>query len=252
MSLSRREFVGAGLAAALAPSLLRCSNSTGSVPEGPRLSARPGTPRLAPTLGLSDLGLGAARDGVLYVPTSYTGDAAVPLVIALHGAGGAGSNWASYYPRAEGRGIVLLAPDSRVQTWDLVRSGFGPDVAFLNAALEYVFDRVRIDPTRVCLAGFSDGASYALSLGVSNGDLVTHLVAYSPGFYWPAEPLVGSPRIFVSHGRDDTILRFSVTSTQIVPQLERDGYDVRFEGFTGGHEVPAEISEVALDWFLEA
>ncbi len=30
--------------------------------------------------------------------------------------------------------------------------------------------------------GFSDGASYALSLGVPNGDLFTHIVAFSPGF----------------------------------------------------------------------
>lgn len=31
-------------------------------------------------------------------------------------------------------------------------------------------------------AGFSDGASYALSLGLPNGNLFSHIVAFSPGF----------------------------------------------------------------------
>src|SRR3712207_7974813 len=51
-------------------------------------------------------------------------------------------------------------------------------------------------------AGFSDGASYALSLGIPNGDLFTHLVAFSPGFAAP-DGQRGHPRVFVGHGVDD-------------------------------------------------
>jgi predicted esterase len=36
----------------------------------------------------------------------------------------------------------------------------------------------------------------------------------------------------------------------IVPELRNAGYDVTYREFDGGHEVPAEISEEALDWFL--
>ena len=39
--------------------------------------------------------------------------------------------------------------------------------------------------TWMCASGFSDGASYALSLGAANGDLFTHIAAFSPGFMRP-------------------------------------------------------------------
>ena len=42
-----------------------------------------------------------------------------------------------------------------------------------------------VDRQRVCASGFSDGASYALSLGAANGDLFTHIAAFSPGFMRP-------------------------------------------------------------------
>lgn len=40
---------------------------------------------------------------------------------------------------------------------------------------------VAIDPAHVAIGGFSDGASCALSLGLVNGDLFTHVMAFSPG-----------------------------------------------------------------------
>lgn len=252
LALSRREFITRVSVMTATPLLLGCRAGRPTEPgPGPsRLSARPGAPTVTPTTGLSQLGLEADRDGLLYVPESYAPDRPAPLFVALHGAGGEGASWASYPARAEARGMILLAPDSRASTWDLVRGSFGPDVAFLDRALMYTFQRCAIDPRRVALAGFSDGASYALSLGVSNGDLFTHLVAYSPGFFKPSPPIVGKPRIFASHGTQDTVLPPRLTRDGIVPGLRADGYDVTFREFDGGHAVPAEISEAALDWFI--
>ena len=251
--VSRRRFLESGLAALAAPLVARCDDyaSTGT-PPSPRLSARPGTPTVTPTLGLSELGIGigTSRDGLLYVPTTYTGQTSLPLFVALHGAGGSGASWASYQARAEARGMVLLAPESRGATWDLALGSLGPDVAFLNAALRHTFDRCRIDPARIALGGFSDGASYALSLGVSNGDLFTHLVGYSPGFFDPSAPIVGRPRIYVSHGKLDGVLPVTTTRDVIVPALRDGGYDVTYKEFYGFHELPAKISDAALDWFL--
>jgi phospholipase/carboxylesterase len=249
--MSRRAFVKVGLAVAAAPALARCSDGTGPL-STPKLSAQPGAPTETPTLGVSALGLGGSRDGVLYVPQSYSPDTPMPLFVGLHGAGGQASFWASYYARAETRGMVFMAPDSRDYTWDLVLGGFGPDVAFLDKALSYVFARCRIDPAHVVLGGFSDGASYALSLGVCNGDLFSHLIAYSPGFYAPGRPIVGHPPIFISHGTEDTVLPFTNTRDVLVPQLRGAGYDVTFHEFAGPHGVPADVSETALDWFLAA
>jgi phospholipase/carboxylesterase len=248
-SLSRREFVLTG-ASALGVSLLTgCKTSTAPV-ASPRLSARPGIPTATPQLGLSALGLGGDRDGLLYVPQSYSPDALMPLFVALHGAGGSASFWNTYQARAEARGMVLLVPESRSYTWDLLVTGLGPDVAFLDRALRYTFERCRVAPERIAFGGFSDGASYALSLGLSNGDLFSHLVAYSPGFIQATNPIVWQPRIFVSHGTADTVLPVTRSRDVIVPSLRNAGYDVTYQEFNGGHEVPAAISEAALEWFL--
>jgi phospholipase/carboxylesterase len=250
-SISRRRFVRNSLGALVACAIPSCENTpseqTGYVP---RLAARPGSPTIAPTAGASQLGLGEGRDGVLYVPESYSADTPAPLFVALHGAGGRGSDWSSYYFQAEDRGMILLAPDSRSGTWDLIFAGFGPDVAFIDRALRHTFERCNIDPERIALAGFSDGATYALSLGLSNGDLFSHLVAYSPGFMSVVGQPVGEPRIFVSHGNGDTILPVSGSRDGIVPTLRGSGYNVTYEEFEGGHEVDLGVTNLSLNWFL--
>ena len=87
--------------------------------------------------------------------------------------------------------------------------------------------------------------------GIANGDLFSHLVAYSPGFYQRPDPVVDKPRIYVSHGTSDGILPVTNSRDSIVPSFNKADYDVTFNEFDGGHEVPAEISESALDWFLD-
>jgi predicted esterase len=219
------------------------------VPRDGRLSARPGSPSVEPTLGETPLGLETTRDGFLYVPQSYSPDTPTPLFVGLHGATGEASNWASYKERAEERGMVFMAPNSRAVTWDVTTAGFGEDVEFINRALRHTFERCRIDASKIVLGGFSDGASYALSLGLTNGDLFSHLVAYSPGFLFAPDP-VGTPLVYISHGTQDQILSITVTRDSIVAGLRDAGYNVTYEEFDGAHEVPAEITESALDWFL--
>ncbi len=258
--MSRRNFIRTGIGALAMPMVGGCleAPTTDPIPDDfeftSRLTAQPGVPTVTPTLGLSNLGLGGSRDGYMYVPQSYSEDNEYPLFIGLHGASGDADLWNGSYPdRAEDRGMIFLAPDSRANTWDLLTGPyrtFGPDVAFLDEMLHYAFERCRVDPTRIALGGFSDGASYAISLGIGNGDLFTHLVAYSPGFYADPDPVVGQPSVFVSHGNHDTVLPFYNTQNSIVPRLEDADYDVTFHEFDGGHEVPAEVSVTALDWFF--
>jgi phospholipase/carboxylesterase len=132
----------------------------------------------------------------------------------------------------------------------VAQGGFGPDVLFLDRALERTFERCRVDPSRIALAGFSDGASYALSLGRPNADLFTHLVAYSPGLIAAGYSQPRVLEIFVSHGTLDAVIPVENTRENIVPTLRALGNDVTYREFEGPHGVPAEISEAALDWFL--
>ena len=148
-------------------------------------------------------------------------------------------------------GLILLALASRGPTWDLIvgRGRYGPDVAVIDRVLESTFNHYAVDPARVAVGGFSDGASYALSLGITNGDLFTHVLAFSSGFMVPAGRR-GSPRVFVSHGTRDEVLPIDRCSRRIVPQLERAGYDIRYREFEGGHAVPSDVAREAIGWFV--
>jgi phospholipase/carboxylesterase len=217
-----------------------------------RLQARPGMVTGAAPVGLQPLMLGAARDSYLYVPATYRVERPAPLVLLLHGAGGhARQGLDVLRSLADVAGMVLLAPASREHTWDLlVGRRYGPDLALIDRALEQVFSRYTVAPERIAVGGFSDGASYALSLGITNGDLFTHVLAFSPGFMAPAGQ-TGSPRIFVSHGTRDGVLPIDLCSRRIVPELERNGYDVRYREFNGGHTISPEIALEAVGWFTQ-
>lgn len=214
-----------------------------------RLRARPGAPERGRALpaGEAALRLGAPRDGIVFVPVRRDPARPAPLVVALHGAGGdAEGAIRMLRPAADALGVILLAPESRGPTWDVILDAFGPDVAYLDRALAKVFAEQAVDPERIAIAGFSDGASYALSLGLANGDLFARVIAFSPGFAAaPAE--VGRPRVFVSHGTHDRVLPIERCSRRIVPRLRRDGYEVDYREFDGGHAVPADLARAALE-----
>jgi phospholipase/carboxylesterase len=206
----------------------------------------------SPARGVMSLGLGGRRDGIVYVPTGERADQPAPLVVMLHGAGGnALQALGILQSLAEAEGVIVVAPDSRAATWDAIRGSYGPDVEFIDQALSWVFERYAVDPRRVAIGGFSDGASYGLSLGISNGDLFTHVLAFSPGFAAPEEQH-GEPRLFVSHGTRDTVLPIDPCSRRLVPRLQGVGYTVCYREFDGTHTVPAEIACEAVQWFLAA
>jgi phospholipase/carboxylesterase len=172
-----------------------------------------------------------------------------PLIVALHGAGGRGARMLDLMSIfADVTRSILIAPDSSEHTWDAIAGGIGPDVERIDALLAKVFDAFAIDRDRIAVSGFSDGASYALTLGMINGDLFTHVIAFSPGFL-VAPAQTGSPRIFISHGTQDDILPIDRCSRRLAPALQRAGYDVKYVEFDGGHAVPAEVAETASNWF---
>ena len=217
-----------------------------------RLTARPGIPRETVSPGLAPLGLETGRDGLLYVPPAYSPGKPAALMLALHGAtGSARGPMNLLQPVAEKRGLIVLSVDSRDGTWDAIRSGFGPDVAFINRALAYTFDRCAIDPARLLIGGFSDGASYALGLGLPNGDLFMRIIAFSPGMIPTSDsPDQGKPPIFMSHGTRDPVLPIERTSRILSRGLRSDGFDVTMAEFDGVHEIPPAILQQAMDWCL--
>jgi len=219
-----------------------------------RLQARPmlALPAAAP-IGLQVLGFeGGPGDAYLYVPAGCQTEDPAPLVLLLHGAGeDARDGLAQLRGQADEARLVLLALSSSGPTWDAIlgRGRYGSDIRAIDRALEYTFSRCALDPARVAVGGYSDGASYALSLGLANGDLFSDVFAFSPGFLAPVGQR-GSPRIFVSHGTRDGWLPIDSCSRRIVPQLECAGYEVTYHEFEGGHVVPPGIVREAASWFV--
>jgi phospholipase/carboxylesterase len=199
--------------------------------------------------GLHPLSIAEDRDALLLVPKK-AGAQPQALVVSLHGAGGNAQHGIRLFEaHAEAQGFLILAPPSRRETWDVIVNNLGPDVDFIDAALQRVFETHDIDHTRIGVAGFSDGASYALTLGLPNGDLFSHVLAFSPGF--TAHPsTTGSPGIFISHGKRDTVLPIDPCSRRIVPRLRSAGLRVDYREFDGGHTVPDEMSAAAVEQLL--
>jgi predicted esterase len=200
--------------------------------------------------GATPLGLSDERDGTLYVPKSYKPGVPRPVLMMLHGFGGAGGGIGYLYPLAEEFGIILIGPESRDITWGKEVPGFDADVKYLGAAYRFVRDQFDIDRTHVALGGQSDGAGYALSMGLAYGDTFNHLIILAAGGWTHSLRALGKPRIFVAHGVKDTTMPIAESAWVYVPELRKEGYDVTFREHEGGHRAPAPVVREAIEWFV--
>eukprot|EP00878_Enallax_costatus_P032458 GHUV01035669.1.p1 GENE.GHUV01035669.1~~GHUV01035669.1.p1 ORF type:complete len:148 (+),score=40.64 GHUV01035669.1:866-1309(+) len=130
---------------------------------------------------------------------------------------------------------------------------YGPDLLYLRSALATTLKHYNINHSKVALAGFSDGATYALSLGASGGPF-TYVIAFSPGGYVPLNTQASKVKIFLSHGTKDPLFPIQYTSRPILQQLQETlpkSTELQYVEHQGAHEVPATVSKQALEWFLE-
>jgi phospholipase/carboxylesterase len=197
--------------------------------------------------GVHELTLGNGQAARMHVTA---GDGPRALIVALHGAGGTPAGAIEAFGALDEPGLVLIAPASRGQTWSILRSEQDLDLESVNLALAEAYERCTIDRRRIAVGGFSDGGTYALSLGVSNGDLFPAVIAFSPGGIVAGEQR-GVPRFFVSHGTHDSVLPIAKAGDAVVRKLRQAGYPVTYRRFRGDHEVPTAVSAAAVRWFLE-
>ncbi|HET9821340.1 MAG TPA: esterase [Burkholderiaceae bacterium] len=217
-----------------------------------RLDFRPGAAPTAAPLppGRHGLAFPEGREAVLVVPEGLPGDAPLPLLVMFHGAGGEANRVLPHLvPHARARRFLLLAPQSMYPTWDVVIGGHGPDLQRLQGALAVVSEHFRIDPARLAFAGFSDGGSYALSLGLTNGDVASHVIGLSAGFM-NAFTQNGRPRFFLAHGRADRQLPIETSAHPHAKRLLDGGYDLTLQPFDGDHVIVPWVVARAVEFFL--
>jgi predicted esterase len=200
--------------------------------------------------GTHQLSFADGRKAVLHVPPHLDSGAGahgepLRLLLLLHGAAGQhGGADQIALAHALHYGSLLLIPDALSTSWDFLRGGFGADLAFIDRALLWTMQRYEVDEQNMAIAGFSDGASYALSVGLMNGELFSDILAFSPGFMAPLRR-EGQPRVFVSHGKQDPVLAVQ-RGQEIAQRLQQEGYAVSYEEFNGAHAVSPEIASAAL------
>jgi predicted esterase len=211
----------------------------------------PTPPGSGPPVGQSPLGLSDdGRDGIVYIPKSYREDTPAPLLIMLHGFAGWADEMTSTYALAEEFGVVVIAPESRSIRWGQASPGFDDDVRYIGAAYRKVTRSVNVDPDRVGLGGRSDGAGYALSMGLAYGDIFNHLIILAGGQMTPIRRK-GTPKIFIAHGVRDMQMPVELTGRLYATRLKEDGYDVTYREHDGGHATPAAIVREAFAWLVK-
>ena len=202
--------------------------------------------------GRNRLGIAGERDAVLFVPTGLEQGAPVPLFVMFHGAGGFPEKVLPFIEgHAEQNQFLVLAPHSTYPTWDIVIGGNGPDLEKLNQALTEVTSRYRVDRNHLAFAGFSDGASYALSIGITNGHIASHVIAFSGGFM-SIFMQEGAPKVFIAHGLSDEQLPIATSGRANAAKLKAAGYDVEYIEFNGLHAIQPPIVSMAIHFFLNA
>jgi poly(3-hydroxybutyrate) depolymerase len=124
-------------------------------------------PRTAGTLTTKN---SAGRSGAYFLPSGYAGRA-LPLLVAIHGTNGSGGAMVQFFREAaEREKFIVVAPDSRAtpdgkDSWEVGDHAgeITPDYLHVKACVAEVLAMpgVRLDPTRVLIAGHSGGGSTA-------------------------------------------------------------------------------------------
>lgn len=210
--------------------------------------AEPSKPALPP--GRHALEMAEERDTLLVVPEGLEPGEPAPLLVMFHGASGSAERVLPFLePHAQAHRFLLLVPQSTFYTWDLSIGGNGPDLERLDRALAEVAARFALDPMRMGFAGFSDGASYALSIGLTNGHFLSHVAAMSAGYmnlYLPN----GMPRVFVAHSPEDEQLPLEASLAKHMHKISAAGYDLDYLEFSGSHVIHEHVVEKVVDFFL--
>ncbi len=211
----------------------------------------------APLVGEVRVERGEAR-GVLLTPESYDPSQLYPLITVFHGAGRQDELLLKACRKQPNeRQAFFFIPRSVAPTWDLIADGPPVDVEFLEYAWDLIYRRYPIDPAQRCLIGYSDGASYALSMALSNPGYFAAAMVWAAGFVLldrnGYSPEGEKTRLYLEYGTHDQLFSFEEIALPMRDNLERAGHDVTFSVDEGGRHMPSgSFQSEALDWYFEA
>jgi polyhydroxybutyrate depolymerase len=184
----------------------------------------------SPLLTTADLNgafyqLRSPRPARLYVPSSYDGLTPMPLVLVLHGYGGAAASYLDYFriePLAEARGFLVCHPEGTVDSqgarfWNATEACcnfYGADVndsAYLHGLIEEVAQRYVVDRKRIYVTGHSNGGYTSYRMACDHASLIAGIASLAGStFLDPNAPRPGQPvHVLQIHGTADEVVPYA-------------------------------------------
>lgn len=252
------------------------------------LRERPGFDALTLEMGLR---AGAAQDAegrAEYLPQTRMGSLIVvrppsfdpertesyPLVLFLHGRGGTADGAREIATRLAPTGAFCVFPDAPYamagegfEYWPRAYvQGDDPgrlvDVCAMNSGwyadiVGEISRRFPVDPDRVFLIGFSQGAAMAYAAGLEHPELfagVAPLGGWIPEQYldgpWFTRMAEAGTALFIGHGEEDQGLPLA-RAEEAAGRAREAGIPVTLRIYPVGHEIPPEMTADLVTWINE-
>ena len=179
---------------------------------------------------------GQTREYVLYVPDSYDGSSAVPLLFNFHGFGGEASDqmsWADFRPLADEHGFIVVYPQGTdldgYSHWNSALPGgdnksTADDFGFIIALLDQIAASHNIDAERVYASGYSNGGFMSYALACHHSDRFAAIAPVSA-------TMLGEDNSDCSPSHPMPVISFHGTADSVIP----------YEGGSDGYQSVADV-----------
>ncbi len=189
----------------------------------------------------------AAEPEPLYqLPASYDGDAPLPIILAIHDAGGSAAEIVRVWTETADRvGAVLVAPHA--PQWDGA-AGFrwrelDETEYVIMTVLEYARERVNIEGQPIVIAGFGQGGYMAMGVGLRHKEIFDGVITVGGTFepsLFPTEVAKENSQVkaYLIVGENDRGLKLNQAAEKALEILKIPCKLSVFEDV--GHDYPAD------------
>ena len=197
---------------------------------------------------------GLDRDYILYVPRSYTGSTAVPVVFDFHGFGSTANQqifYGDFRPLADRDAFLIVAPDGEgtgVGRHFNVAAlpGQPDDVAFTFSILDSLEKDFCVDAKRVYSAGMSDGGAMTSLLACAAANRFAAFGPVAVVFYSPQCDAARSVPIAAFMGTADPIVPFNGGQVNCCGGATVPAAPTSMAGWAGHDKCAAQPTEKSL------
>jgi predicted esterase len=205
-----------------------------------------------------------------HLPDSFDSSKSYTLLVGLHGYGASPQSFVRLWEDFGNHDFFYVSPQAPYPfsvgketgySWGLRIPDDEENSKLANEMSEkFVINIVRYFKMKynigdVYLLGFSQGASFAFSIGIKNHDVFKGIIPFGGWFdeEWIGEDAIKAGKdlkVFIGHGKDDKSVKYE-SGTKARDILKENGYDVTFVDFEGGHTVDRDVLKQAIVWILE-